>query len=339
MTHRPASEDALRRVADDLRRLDVGILAVDQPLWKHSTWLIGGPASVWVEPETPEQFARLRQYLHPRDLPSVVIGRGSNLLFADAGVRAVVIRLGRRMSACSFRRPRVDVQAGLAVPRLALRACRRGLSGLEHAAGIPCSVGGLVAMNGGSERQSIGQVIREVTVCDAAGRIETLGPEACGFAYRSSAFQHGDRWVLAAGLTLRPGDPAEIRATMREILAGRRRKFPRGPSCGSVFLSDPDIYRRWGPPGKVIEDTGCKGWTRGRAQVSGKHANFIINTGGARAGDILALIADIRRAVRNRIGREMACEVRYVSEAGRILPAHLAADPTFGHALPCDPPA
>jgi len=201
----------------------------------------------------------------------VVVGRRSNLLFADQGVRAVVICLGRSMSTCRFQGSDAYVQAGLAVPRLTLRACQRGLSGLEHAAGIPCSFGGLVAMNGGSQRQSIGQVIREVTVCDAAGRIETLGPEACGFAYRTRAFQHGDRWVLAGRLGLRRGEPAGIRATMREILAGRRRRFPREPSCGSVFLSDPEIYHRWGPPGKGIKDTGCKGWTRGQAQVSHRH--------------------------------------------------------------------
>jgi UDP-N-acetylmuramate dehydrogenase len=134
-------------------------------------------------------------------------------------------------------------------------------------------------------------------------------------------------WVLEAELQLKPGQAEQIRRTMREILASRRRKFPRrAPSCGSVFLNDPVIYERFGPPGKVVEDTGCKGWREGGVEVSRMHANFMVNTGRARAADVLALIQRVRQAVFDRTGLWMRCEVRYVQPNGALVPAHVAAE-------------
>ena len=306
-----------------LAALDIGLVRRDEPLAPRTTWRIGGSARLWVEPTSVQQFAALRRFVHREGIPCVVIGRGSNLLIADEGFDGVVVGLGPRLAGCAWTGRRVRVQAGLGVPRLALRACQRALAGLEHTAGIPGTVGGLIAMNGGSERQAIGSVVRRLTVVDASGQVLEMTAAECEFAYRTSVFQRRLAWVLEAELELPAGDPAAIRALMRDILAGRRKKFPRRqPNCGSVFLSLPEIFERFGPPGKVIEDTGCKGWRVGGAEVSRLHANFIVNTGGATAADVLTLIHRIRAAVHARTGMWMQCEVRYVAPDGRVTAAH-----------------
>lgn len=310
-----------------LAAMEVGLCQWDAPLAGRTTWKIGGPARLLIEPETTEQFARIRQFVVQRSLPCCVIGRGSNLLIGDEGVDGVVVCLGSRMAGVRWDGPRVTVQAGVSVPRLALQAYQRGLSGLEHTAGIPGAIGGLIAMNGGSERQEIGSAVRWVRVVDRDGQILRMAPEACDFAYRTSVFQRMAAWVMEAELELQAGDPQQIGRTMREILASRRRKFPRrAPSCGSVFLNDPVIYERFGPPGKVVEDTGCKGWRQGDVEVSRMHANFMVNTGQARAADVLALIDRVRQAVFRRTGLWMRCEVRYVQPDGALVPAHVAAE-------------
>ncbi len=318
--------DLKKDLAQQIRRKINARVRTDEPLAGHCTWRIGGPADLWVEPDSPHEFADLISLLQRHQMKFVVIGRGSNLLFPDEGIRAVVVCISRRMSRCIIQGTGVRVQAGMSVPRLALRACQAGLAGLEHAAGIPCSLGGLVAMNGGSERQNVGQCIQSVEVCDSRGRLECLEPRDCGFGYRRSIFQGGTRWVMGAHLHLVQDNPRAIRSRMKEILEERRRKFPRRPSCGSVFLSDPLLYQAWGPPGRIIEETGCKGWRAGGAQVSRKHANFIVNTDQASARDVLKLISRIENAVCDRIGHRLHCEVRYLTPEGDLLPAERACD-------------
>jgi UDP-N-acetylmuramate dehydrogenase len=322
----PPATEQLETALAELAAMDVGLCTPDALLGPRTTWRIGGPARLLVEPSSVEQLAQAVRYLSMRDVPGCVIGRGSNLLIDDAGVAGVVVVLGARMARVQWDGPRVTVQAGVSVPRLALQACQRGLSGLEHTAGIPGAIGGLIAMNGGSERQAIGSVVRELTVVDQAGQIHTMGPEQCDFAYRTSVFQRMSAWVARAVLELQPRDQGRIRETMRQILASRRRKFPRrAPSCGSVFLNDPAVYERFGPPGKVVEQTGCKGWRAGGVEVSRLHANFMVNTGAATAADVLELIRRVRRAVFQRTGLWLRCEVRHLGSDGRLRPAHEAA--------------
>lgn len=180
-------------------------------------------------------------------------------------------------------------------------------------------------MNGGSQRKSIGDVICWVRALDWERRAHTFAREHCEFAYRSSAFQRRGMVIIAAELTLQQGNPRTISRQMLEVLRSRRKKFPRHEaSCGSVFIGEPHLYESCGPPGKVIEDTGCKGWRVGEAQVSSKHANFIVNHGRASAADILTLIARVRQAVHDRTGHWLRCEVKFVSPDARLMPAHEA---------------
>jgi UDP-N-acetylmuramate dehydrogenase len=310
---------------DALEMLAAGRIAYEVPLSAYSTWRIGGPADVLIEPTNAAQLSRVLACTAENRIPVIVIGDGSNVLFADAGFRGVVVRIGRAMAEVRIDGETVSAQAGVAVPRLARAAAVAGLTGLEHTAGIPGSLGGLVAMNGGSLRQNIGQAVEHVYCLDAAGNSIEMGPEACDFSYRHSVFLDQPWSVTDVVLKLQRGQQAKILHRMREVLRQRRHKFPRRlPNCGSVFKSDTDLHARCGPPGWIIEQTGLKGLTIGGAQVSTQHANFIVNTAAATAADVLELIRTVRRRVHQAMGVWLECEVRYVHPNGRILPAHLA---------------
>jgi UDP-N-acetylmuramate dehydrogenase len=298
---------------------------VREPLRDHGTWKIGGPADLLVQPASVEQLSGLLRYVNEHRIPRVIIGDGSNLLFDDAGFRGVVIRIGRPLSALHIAGTVIRVEAGIAVPRLARAAGLAGLVGLEHIVGIPASLGGLICMNGGSLRRNIGDVVRTVRAVDPAGELHNMSREECGFAYRTSAFQTSNRVVVGADLVLDRGDRREIRRAMSRILRERRRKFPRHrPNCGSVFVVSDELRERYGPPGKVIEDTGLKGLTVGHCEVSRKHANFIVHSGRGSSTDVRELIRRVRAAVHERTGFWMRCEVRYVPPEGNIRPLHEA---------------
>jgi UDP-N-acetylmuramate dehydrogenase len=211
------------------------------------------------------------------------------------------------------------------VPCLIRSLGRAGLSGLEHAIGVPGTLGGLILMNGGSRRQGIGSHVERVWAVGYDGGLKEYDRDACRFAYRHSALQQAEVIVVQARLRLDKGDPKAIRREMLAIMKARRNKFPlRQPNCGSVFLSDPAMYETVGPPGKVIEDCGFKGFRIGDAMIPHLHANFIVNLGQARSADVLAIIRRVRKGVLERTGFELLCEVRYLSTKGQLLPAHKA---------------
>jgi UDP-N-acetylmuramate dehydrogenase len=239
-----------------------------------------------------------------------------------------VLKLGRRFSGFSFSGARVRAKGGVWVPRLVRNIADAGLSGMEHASGIPGSLGGLVTMNGGSLRRSVGENILSVDAVSHAGEMRTFSREECDFSYRHSFFQCSgtrdeERWIiLGALLELTPGDRGAIRREQLRILEERRVKFPHHqPNCGSVFSNVPAVYDLAGPPGRIVEETGLKGKQVGGAQVSFCHANFIVNMGGATARDVLSLIGEVRRRVYDRIGVWLDCEVRYADERGVLVPA------------------
>lgn len=297
-----------------------------EPLSKHSTWRIGGPADLLIEPSNCVQLSKIFRFAEEKNVPSLVIGKGSNLLFDDAGFRGIVIKIGRKLSDFSIDGIIVRAEAGIAICKLARATGLAGLTGLEHTVGIPGTLGGLVTMNGGSQRKSIGDVIRWVEVMDHYGNTYRVSREKCNFSYRHSAFQSTDLVVVEAQMELGYGDPDAIRSEMLTILRNRRAKFPRKfPNCGSVFASTPEMYKAIGPPGKVIEEAGLKGLRVGNAEVSRKHANFIVNTGNAKASDVRELIYQVRVAVHSRTGTWMESEVRYVSGTGEICLAHEAS--------------
>lgn len=291
-----------------------------------SRWRIGGNALAVIEPRTSREISDVVIAMRDRDEPLQILGETSNVLFDDDGFGGVLMRIGAQMSRFEIKGNRLRSQAGASVPVLAKAAAAAGLQGMEHACGIPGTIGGLVFMNGGSQRKGIGEIVREIVCVTEHGDVVVLTNDDLRFEYRSSSLQYQNMIVTEVELELEPGNVEEIASVMDQILAERAAKFPLDlPNCGSTFLSDPAMYSAIGPPGKVIADLGFKGLTRNGAQVSNRHANFIVNRGGATARDVLWLIALIRSEVHRRTGYLMMCEVRFLSSLGSMRPAHEVA--------------
>lgn len=309
--------------AVELARLLPGAVEERVDLARRSRWRIGGMADILVRPRSAAELGRLRKWLWERGLAHVVIGATTNLLFADEGLRAICVEIGSGFAGMRVEGERILCEPGVWAPRVARAAMQAGLRGIEHICGIPGTLGGLVYMNGGSQRRGIGEAVVGVTTVDRRGIIGTRPGADCGFRYRHSAFQETGDLVAGVELRLTPGgDPAAIRREMLEIMGNRRRKFPqKEPNCGSVFVSNPAFYAEYGPPGAVIERMGFKGLREGGAQVSPRHANFIVNTGGATARDVLSLIHRIRDRVAEGTGYRMEVEARFVAPDGRIASA------------------
>ena len=304
-----------------------GIAHFNAPLSRYNSWKIGGPADLLIEPDSPQQVASVVRFARDEQIPLVVIGQGTNLLFDDAGVRGIVLKIGAQMADIKINGQQILAEGGAWVPQLTRLSMRAGLTGLEHCIGIPGTVGGLVLMNGGSQRKGIGENIKRVWVVTKDGEEQILSQADCVFAYRKSALQGSGSVVVKAELDCLPGDISEIRREMVCDLRNRRQKFPRKqPNCGSVFLSTAEMHASVGPPGQIVENAGLKGMRIGAAEVSRQHANFIVNRGGATSADVLALIKLIREKIRTDIGFDLDCEVRYVSPDGQVYPAHQQAD-------------
>lgn len=328
---KPARPQLDRALVRQLVSASGGAINVDVPLSRVSRWRIGGTAAAIVEPGSADDVSAVMRALSGTDLPVCVVGETSNLLFDSAGFDGVLVRIGRRMSKFSVAGTRVSAQGGASVPGLSRAVGSAGLSGIEHTIGIPGTIGGLVLMNGGSQRKGIGLNVESVTVVDRDGDCRTLDREGCGFGYRESAIQGSEAIVVGVELTLEPADPNVVQRTMREIMLDRLGKFPSSqPNCGSTFLSDPTMYATVGPPGRAIEAAGLKGTRRGGAQISAQHANFIVNTGGATSDDVLWLIALARSKVQERTGYAMDCEAKFVERGGRVRPAHEMALERWG---------
>lgn len=307
-------------VADMFSHLCPGGVHLNVDLKQFSRWQIGGVADIMVEPSSIVELCRLRAFIAREQLPSIIIGDTSNLLFSDEGLRAVCIRIGGRLSSVKFDGETVLAEAGVWVPYLARCVMQAGLRGAEHVCGIPGSLGGLICMNGGSQRKGIGSAVIEVTAVDVSGVAFKLSQAECSFGYRTSAFQTNNAAIAVSRLYFqRTGDHAAVRREMLSILRDRNRKFPRKqPNCGSVFKSNPAMYAAIGPPGAAIEKLGFKGFRIGDAMVSPNHANFFVNTGMATSRDMVALITKVGDAVHEKTGYRMEPEVRFVTPTGAV---------------------
>jgi len=315
--------NTLSVLASEIDALISGSVSCNVPLAKISRWRIGGSADIVVQPSSVEDLIKLRSWINARNLPQVVIGATSNLLFSDEGLRAICIQIGSNFSSVSVKGNLISASSGLWVPSLARLAMTRGLSGISHICGIPGTLGGLVCMNGGSQRQGIGDVVVNVASIDKQGQSHVRTAAECEFGYRKSIFQSNEEIITEVTLELSPdADRKKLRREMLGIMSNRRRKFPQKlPNCGSVFVSNPSMYQNYGTPGALIESLGFKGMSIGGAQVSPQHANFIVNTGGGTSVDTLALITQVRNAIFLKTGYEIEVEARYVTPDGRLVPA------------------
>ncbi len=288
-----------------------GELRLDEPMARHTSWRVGGPAQYFYRPADAADLLALLRRLPP-ELPLWWVGLGSNLLVRDGGLPGVVVATAgaldgiEAVDACTLR-----VEAGVASAKVARHAARAGLAGAEFLAGIPGTLGGALAMNAGAFGGETWPLVAAVETVDRRGVVRRRGPEDFQVGYREVRGPAGE-WFLAAHLRLRPGaDPAALQARIKALLARRGATQPTNqPSCGSVFRNPPGDHAA-----RLIEAAGFKGRCRGAACVSPRHANFIVNTGGARAADIEALIDEIRETVAQRFGVRLQPEVHIVGEA------------------------
>ena len=280
----------------------------DISLAECTTFRIGGPAKYGVYPQTAEQLCAAVELCRSSKMRYYVVGNGSNLLFSDRGFDGAVIFTGA-MKQLSAESDRLTVDCGVLLTQAAVAAQRAQLGGMEFAYGIPGSVGGAVFMNAGAYDGEMKDIVESVLFYDAVSQETVLYQrQACGFDYRRSVFQEKEGVVLQTTLKLKKGEEAAIRLRMEEFMSRRRTKQPlKYPSAGSVFKRYPGFYTA-----KLIDDAGLKGLTVGGAQVSEKHAGFIVNRGGATAADVLTLIETIQEKIRVLYGIEIVCEIRYV---------------------------
>lgn len=282
-------------------------LRMEEPMAKHTSFRIGGPVKLMALPVSEEQAVQTLRLAAEAGVEPLFIGNGSNLLVADRGLDAFVIKLGENFSRFELAgESTLRVQAGALLSRTAVFAREHALTGLEFAHGIPGSVGGAVTMNAGAYGGEMADVVEEVTCARADGTLLTYRGEELGFGYRKSAFEDGDLLVLSARLALRPGETEEIRTRMEYLSVCRREKQPlEYPSAGSTFKRPIGAYAA-----ALIDGCGLKGYTVGGAQVSEKHAGFVVNRGGATCEDVLRVMEHVRNTVLNETGFLLEPEVR-----------------------------
>ena len=293
----------LRAIARDDQILE------NEPMSKHTTFKVGGPADVMFLPESGEQVVSAIESAKAEGLPVLVIGNGSNLLVRDGGIRGLVIQLGEGMAAIARVGNAVTAWAGASLARVAAYAQAAGLAGLEFASGIPGSLGGGCAMNAGAYGGQLSDVLIDAEVY-LDGEVRTLTKDEMQMGYRTTLPLSKGGVVLSARFELTPDDPSAIAARMRELNARRRDKQPLNyPSAGSVFKRPEGYFA-----GALIEQAGLKGRSVNGAMVSEKHAGFIVKVGEATAADIIALIGIVQDEVEARFGVRLEPEVRILGE-------------------------
>ena len=285
-------------------------MAHDEPMGRHTSFRIGGPARRLAFPASGEQLVLLLAEAERLGARPLVIGNGTNLLCPDAGLDRLVIDTSAALNRVESAGPdTVTAEAGASLARAADFACRQGLTGLEFAHGIPGTVGGAVCMNAGAYGGEMRQVVQAVTVLFPEEGIRTLSGGDLAFGYRRSFLtDRPDAVVLRAVFRLAPGDPDEIRQQMRELMERRRASQPLDlPSAGSTFKRPEGYFA-----GTLIDQCGLKGLTVGGAQVSEKHAGFIVNRGGATSADVRELIRQVQARVLDATGVRLEPEVRII---------------------------
>jgi len=284
-----------------------GRVLENEPLARYTTYRLGGPARYVVLPADPDDVAKALDMAQERGLPWLALGLGSNVLVKDAGFPGVVIRIGKGLDRFEMKGATAIVGAGLATPLLARRTAEAGFAGVERFIGIPGTVGGGVYMNAGAHGAEFAEVLTEATVMDAKGKIKQVPRKQISFKYRSSNL--GVVVVLEAKLALIEEPPAKLKEVQARLFRWRKAGTPFDqPCCGSVF-KNPGGPRT---AGMVIDEAGLKGFTIGGAQVSSLHANYIVNTGNATAGDVLKVIEHVRKTVAKKTGVELELEVKVI---------------------------
>ncbi|MBR3243289.1 MAG: UDP-N-acetylmuramate dehydrogenase [Parasporobacterium sp.] len=278
-----------------------------EPMKLHTSMEVGGPAECLLRPGSIEEVSGLLRILNEAEYPYFIKGNGSNLIVRDEGYPGAIIEM-MRMNRIRTAGECIEAECGALLKDISEAAVSASLSGFEFASGIPGSLGGAVTMNAGAYDGEMKDIIREVTLLDKNGNLLAKSGPEMDFSYRHSICSGGDFIVLSACFQLKPGNPAEIQKRIDELSEQRRSKQPlEFPSCGSTFKRPEGYFA-----GTLISDAGLKGFRLGGAQVSEKHAGFVINRENATASEVLDLIAHIQKTVKEQFGVELQCEVKII---------------------------
>ena len=283
---------------------------VDEPMKRHTTFRIGGPADFFLLPSTVDEVRGILEICREEELPYFILGNGSNLLVSDKGYRGVIIQLYRNFSNISVEGNEICASSGALLSQIAAAARNASLTGFEFAGGIPGTLGGAVFMNAGAYGGELKDVLKEAVVMTEQGEILTLPVEKLDMGYRTSRIKKTGYLVLEARLVLEQGDMDKIRDITKDLTEKRVSKQPlEYPSAGSTFKRPEGYFA-----GKLIMDAGLRGYQVGDAQVSEKHCGFVINKGNATAADVLTLIENVREKVQEQFGVTLEPEVKFLGE-------------------------
>ena len=282
----------------------------DEPMKKHTTFRVGGPADYFTMPAAKEEVKKVVDICKKMQIPYYILGNGSNLLVSDAGYRGVIIQLYKGMSSIEVEGTRIRAQAGASLAKIANAALEASLAGFEFAAGIPGTIGGACVMNAGAYGGEMRDVLKEVLVLTQDGEFITLQSEELELGYRTSVIAKKDYIVLEAVVELKPGKAGEIKAVMDDLREKRVSKQPlEYPSAGSTFKRPEGYFA-----GKLIQDAGLRGFQVGGAKVSEKHCGFVINAGDATAQDVASLMRQVSEKVEEQFGVTLEPEVKKLGE-------------------------
>lgn len=281
---------------------------INEPMKKHTTFRIGGPADILVKPADVRQLQAICEACGREGVPSIILGNGSNVLVADEGIRGVVILLLDNFSQITVEKDVVTAQAGAMLSRIGSLALEHELTGFEFACGIPGTLGGACIMNAGAYGGEMKDILLGVTAMDGEGRIREYQPCEMELGYRSSIFARKELTVLSARMQLHKGNHDAIRERMQELAGKRREKQPlEFPSAGSTFKRPEGYFA-----GKLIMDAGLRGFSVGDAAISEKHCGFVINKGNATAAQVKELMQQVSDRVYDRFGVRLEPEVRFL---------------------------
>ncbi|MGE8079300.1 UDP-N-acetylmuramate dehydrogenase [Peribacillus loiseleuriae] len=299
----------MKEVIEKLKQMEVGKVCENEPLANHTTMKIGGPADIFIEPSSLENLEKTMKIIKENNIEWRAIGRGSNLLVSDQGIKGAVIKLGKGLDSLKIEGTDITVGAGFSLVSLSVQISRKGLSGLEFASGIPGSVGGAVYMNAGAHGSDISKVLKKAYILFADGTLQWLSAEEMEFSYRTSTLQKKRPGiVLAAVFQLKTGNREEIVAAMQNNKNYRKETQPYDKPCaGSIFRNPLPQYA-----GQLVQDAGLKGHVIGGAKISEMHGNFIVNTGEGSAEDVLALIQHVKNTVYEIFGVKLETEVEII---------------------------
>lgn len=285
-------------------------ILLNEPMYKHTTFRVGGEAGCLVRISDARQLMKLVPYLKMVEIPYFILGNGSNLLVGDKGYEGVILQIGSKMNTITVEDTRIVAGAGALLSQVAKFAWENGLTGLEFASGIPGTLGGGIVMNAGAYDGEMKQVVEQVTVMNEEGEIMELDAQTMEFGYRTSIIKNRPFIVLKSVLKLQQGDRDEIRAKMEEFSIKRKEKQPlEYASAGSTFKRPEGYYA-----GKLIMDAGLRGYSIGGARVSEKHCGFVINDGRATAADVAEVIKEVQERVKDKFGVTLETEVIFLGD-------------------------